>query len=127
MTAPAIALMWSIGTHSTGMDIFYTILLIVAGMADNVLKPLLLGRGVDAPMPVVLLGALGGMASNGILGMFLGATLLAIGYRIFMTGSMKGNPPCRRINNLKGALRSLNSFHKHPHRTPDQQQRQQQI
>ncbi|MCS5945950.1 hypothetical protein LNP25_13535 [Klebsiella variicola subsp. variicola] len=46
---------------------------------DNVLKPLLLGRGVDAPMPVVLLGALGGMASNGILGMFLGATLLAIG------------------------------------------------
>ncbi|MCS5933855.1 hypothetical protein LNO92_05400 [Klebsiella variicola subsp. variicola] len=68
------------------MDIFYTILLIVAGMADNVLKPLLLGRGVDAPMPVVLLGALGGMASNGILGMFLGATLLAIGYRIFMTG-----------------------------------------
>lgn len=86
VTAPAIALMWSLGTHSTGMDIFYTILLIVAGMADNVLKPLLLGRGVDAPMPVVLLGALGGMASNGILGMFLGATLLAIGYRIFMTG-----------------------------------------
>lgn len=90
--APAIALMWSLGTHSTGMDIFYTILLIVAGMADNVLKPLLLGRGVDAPMPVVLLGALGGMASNGILGMFLGATLLAIGYRIFMTWVNEGQP-----------------------------------
>ena len=87
-----IALMWSLGTHSTGMDIFYTILLIVAGMADNVLKPLLLGRGVDAPMPVVLLGALGGMASNGILGMFLGATLLAIGYRIFMTWVNEGQP-----------------------------------
>ncbi|EPG2868924.1 AI-2E family transporter [Klebsiella variicola] len=92
VTAPAIALMWSLGTHSTGMDIFYTILLIVAGMADNVLKPLLLGRGVDAPMPVVLLGALGGMASNGILGMFLGATLLAIGYRIFMTWVNEGQP-----------------------------------
>jgi len=60
------------------------VLLVVAGMADNVLKPLLLGRGVDAPMPVVLLGALGGMATNGILGMFIGATLLSIGYRIFM-------------------------------------------
>ncbi|NEN68443.1 AI-2E family transporter, partial [Escherichia coli] len=71
---------------------FYTVLLIVAGMADNVLKPLLLGRGVDAPMPVVLLGALGGMASNGILGMFLGATLLAIGYRIFMTWVKEGQP-----------------------------------
>ena len=53
-------------------------------MADNVLKPLMLGRGVDAPMPVILLGALGGMAAAGILGMFVGATLLALGYQIFM-------------------------------------------
>ena len=54
------------------------------GMADNVLKPLMLGRGVDAPMPVILLGALGGMGTAGILGMFVGATLLALGYQIFM-------------------------------------------
>ena len=53
-------------------------------MLDNVLKPLMLGRGVDAPMPVILLGAFGGMASSGILGMFVGATLLALGYQIFM-------------------------------------------
>ena len=37
----------------------------LAGMTDNVLKPLLLSRGVDAPMPVILLGALGGMATRG--------------------------------------------------------------
>jgi len=43
-----------------------------------------LGRGVDAPMPVILIGALGGLASTGILGMFVGATLLALGYQIFM-------------------------------------------
>jgi predicted PurR-regulated permease PerM len=49
-----------------------------------VLKPLLLGRGVNVPMPVILFGALGGMASAGILGMFVGATLLAMGYQIFM-------------------------------------------
>jgi hypothetical protein len=55
----------------------------VTGMADNVLKPLMLGRGVDAPMPVVLFGALGGMASGGILGMFVGATLLALGSQNF--------------------------------------------
>jgi predicted PurR-regulated permease PerM len=53
-------------------------------MVDNVLKPLLLGRGVEAPMPVILLGALGGMAVAGILGMFIGATLFALGYQIFM-------------------------------------------
>jgi predicted PurR-regulated permease PerM len=35
-------------------------------------------------MPVILLGALGGMAAAGILGMFIGATLLALGYAIFM-------------------------------------------
>jgi len=45
----------------------------------------MLGRGVDAPMPVVLLGALGGMATGGVLGMFVGATLLALGYQIFMS------------------------------------------
>ncbi|MGB8145119.1 MAG: hypothetical protein WCF05_08115, partial [Chromatiaceae bacterium] len=53
--------------------------------------PLMLGRGVDAPMPVILLGALGGMATNGILGMFIGATLLALGYQIFM-GWVAANP-----------------------------------
>jgi len=60
------------------------VVLFVAGMADNVLKPLMLGRGVDAPMPVILLGALGGMGTAGILGMFVGATLLALGYQIFI-------------------------------------------
>jgi len=44
----------------------------------------MLGRGVDVPMPVILLGALGGMATGGILGMFVGATALALGYEIFM-------------------------------------------
>ncbi len=84
VTGPAIAYLWMTGDNGTLGNIIYTALLIVAGMVDNVLKPILLGRGVDAPMPVVLIGALGGMAMNGILGMFIGATLLSIGYRIFM-------------------------------------------
>jgi predicted PurR-regulated permease PerM len=83
-TLPAIAYLWSSGNYGTGAASLYTVLLVVAGMADNVLKPLMLGRGVDAPMPVILLGALGGMAAGGILGMFVGATLLALGYQIFM-------------------------------------------
>ena len=53
----------SSGDYGTGAAVIYTVLLFVAGMLDNVLKPLLLGRGVDAPMPVILLGALGGLAS----------------------------------------------------------------
>jgi len=83
-TLPAIAYLWSSGNYGTGAAILYTVLLVVSGMVDNVLRPLMLGRGVDAPMPVILLGALGGMAAAGILGMFVGATLLALGYQIFM-------------------------------------------
>jgi predicted PurR-regulated permease PerM len=91
VTVPAIVYIWSSGTYSTVAAIVYTVVLVLAGMADNVLKPLMLGRGVDAPMPVILLGALGGMATAGILGMFVGATLLTLGYQIFM-GWVATNP-----------------------------------
>ena len=84
VTLPVIAYIWSSGEYGTGAAAAHTVTLLVAGMADNVLKPLMLGRGVDAPMPVILLGALGGMATAGILGMFVGATVLALGYQIFM-------------------------------------------
>jgi predicted PurR-regulated permease PerM len=91
VTVPAIIYIWSSGAYSTAAAIAYTVVLVLAGMADNVLKPLMLGRGVDAPMPVILLGALGGMATAGILGMFVGATLLTLGYQIFM-GWVAANP-----------------------------------
>ncbi len=81
---PAIIYIWSSGNYSSGTATIHTIVLVLSGLVDNVLKPLMLGRGVDAPMPVILLGALGGMATAGILGMFVGATLLTIGYKIFM-------------------------------------------
>lgn len=84
VTLPAIAYIWSTGDYDTVEAVIYTVLLFVAGMADNVLKPLMLGRGVDVPMPVILLGALGGMATAGILGLFVGAILLALGYELFM-------------------------------------------
>lgn len=82
---PVIGYIWSSGNYGNGAAIAYTIILLLSGTADNVLKPLMLGRGVDAPMPVILLGALGGMATGGILGMFVGATLLALGYQLFMS------------------------------------------
>jgi predicted PurR-regulated permease PerM len=85
VTLPVIVYIWSSGDYGNSAAITHTIILLLTGMADNVLKPLMLGRGVDAPMPVILFGALGGMASGGILGMFVGATLLALGYQIFMS------------------------------------------
>jgi predicted PurR-regulated permease PerM len=84
ITLPVIVYIWASGNYSTGAAIMHTIILLLTGMADNVLKPMMLGRGVDVPMPVILFGALGGMAGGGILGMFVGATALALGYEIFM-------------------------------------------
>lgn len=84
VSLPVIAYLWWSGDASTTSNIAYTIYLLVAGLADNVLKPFLLGRGVEAPMPIILLGALGGMVSAGIIGLFVGAVLLAVGYQIFM-------------------------------------------
>ncbi len=80
---PVIAYLWWSG-DSTMSNVFFTIYFLLAGFADNVLKPLLLGRGVDAPMPVILLGALGGMVSAGLIGLFVGAVFLALGYVVFM-------------------------------------------
>ncbi|MGK0500326.1 MAG: putative PurR-regulated permease PerM [Oceanicoccus sp.] len=59
---------------------------------DQILKPILLGRGVDVPMPIILLGALGGMLTGGIVGLFIGAVLLAVGYELFMTWVAHGDP-----------------------------------
>lgn len=83
ITLPVIIYIWTSGHYSNTAAIVHTIILLLTGISDNVLKPLMLGRGVDVPMPVILLGALGGMASGGILGMFVGATALAVGYEIF--------------------------------------------
>ena len=85
VTLPAIAYIWWSPSYGTGAAILHTVLLGLSGTLDNILKPLLLGRGVEAPMAVILIGALGGMATSGILGMFLGATFLALGYQIFMS------------------------------------------
>ena len=84
VTFPAIIYIWWSGDYGNVAAIAYTVLLPLTGMIDNVLKPLMLGRGVDSPMSAILLGVLGDMAVAAILGMFIGATLFALGYQIFM-------------------------------------------
>lgn len=85
ITLPVLIWLWTsggAGEASAVMDVVITIYLIIAGLADNVLKPILLGRGVDVPMPVVLIGALGGMVGMGLIGLFIGSVVLAIGYQL---------------------------------------------
>jgi len=97
VTLPVIGYLWWSGDASTLANVIYTIYLLAAGAADGFLKPMLLGRGVDAPMPVILIGALGGMVSAGIIGLFIGAVILAVSYEIFMAwvdmGEESAPPP----------------------------------
>jgi predicted PurR-regulated permease PerM len=63
---------------------------VIVGLSDNFLKPILLGRGTDSPMLVVLLGSLGGMIAAGVVGLFVGAVIFTLGYKLFMVW-MEGN------------------------------------
>ena len=57
---------------------------VVVGSADTFLKPMFLGRGVEVPMLVILLGAIGGAVTMGIVGLFIGSVVLALGYEILI-------------------------------------------
>jgi predicted PurR-regulated permease PerM len=65
--------------------------LVLAMLSDNFLKPILLGRGAPVPMPVIFLGAIGGFMSMGFLGLFIGALILSIGYKLFETWLSAGD------------------------------------
>jgi predicted PurR-regulated permease PerM len=72
-------------TFSTTRAVIFLIWCIIVGLMDNVLKPILLGRGAKVPMPVIFLGVLGGfMVMNSIIGLFVGAIVLSVGYKLFM-------------------------------------------
>ena len=60
----------------------FAVYMMIVSLADMVLKPMLLGRGVDTPMLVILLGAIGGAMTMGIIGLFLGAVILAVSYEL---------------------------------------------
>ncbi|HIL77534.1 MAG TPA: AI-2E family transporter [Methylococcales bacterium] len=64
--------------------VIFIIWTILVGLSDNILKPLLMGRGMDIPMLIILLGAIGGMMLHGLIGLFIGAVVLAIAYKLFI-------------------------------------------
>lgn len=85
---PAIAIVFSYA--DTTPAIIFTIYAIVVSLSDNFLKPMLLGKGLATPMLVILIGALGGMMLQGILGLFIGPVVLALGYQIYSTWVAEG-------------------------------------
>jgi predicted PurR-regulated permease PerM len=64
--------------------ILWTVYLFLAGLSDNVLKPILLGKGAPVPMLVIFLGVVGGFMLSGFIGLFTGAIVLSLGYKLFL-------------------------------------------
>ncbi|MGB5165734.1 MAG: AI-2E family transporter [Woeseiaceae bacterium] len=65
---------------------------LLIGFSDAFLKPILLGRGVATPVLVIMIGAIGGAISQGIVGLFLGAVVLVLGYEL-LTAWMEYEKP----------------------------------
>lgn len=77
-------ILYVFSTSSTVAAVLFTIWAAVVGLSDNVLKPLLMGHGSEVPMLVLFMGSLGGLMVGGILGLFVGAVVLSLGYTVFM-------------------------------------------
>jgi len=79
------AIIYAFSVHSTLSATVFTIWMLIVLFIDNILKPILLGRGAPAPMLVIFLGAIGGFISHGFIGLFLGAVILTLAYKLFDT------------------------------------------
>lgn len=75
-----IYMFYSADTLTAGL---LTVWLILVMLSDNFLKPILLGRGAPVPMLVVFLGSIGGFISMGFVGLFVGAVILSLGFKLF--------------------------------------------
>ena len=78
---PVIVYVFSV--ESSTVATLFMIWSLIVSFLDMALKPIMLGRGVEAPMLVILLCAIGGMVMSGIIGLFTGAVVLAMGYKLF--------------------------------------------
>jgi predicted PurR-regulated permease PerM len=77
------AALWLGANGSTGRAVFLAIWgLVVVGGSENVVRPILIGKGTDAPMALIFLGVIGGMLAFGFLGLFIGPTLLTVAFNL---------------------------------------------
>lgn len=87
------AAIWLYLQGATGWAIFVLAwgMLVVSGV-DNIVKPMLISRGSHLPFVMVFLGVLGGAVAFGLIGVFLGPTLLALGYRMLLEWTHSDDP-----------------------------------
>lgn len=77
--------LWMFSSMETLPAVLWTIYFLAAGLSDNILKPILLGKGAKVPMAVIFFGVIGGFIASGFIGLFTGAIVVSLGYILFMT------------------------------------------
>jgi predicted PurR-regulated permease PerM len=77
-------ILYVFSTSGIVTSVIFAIWSVGVGISDALLKPLLMGRGVDVPMLIIFIGAIGGFVLSGIIGLFVGAIIFALGYNLFM-------------------------------------------
>lgn len=82
ITIPIIIYLFN--TADLVVAIGFLIWSIPVGLLDNILKPILLARGVKTPMVIIFMGAIGGFLASGIIGLFIGAVVLALSWELFL-------------------------------------------
>ncbi len=80
-----IAVLYLFSTATTTKAVIFLVWSILIVMSDNILKPILLGRGTSVPLLVVFLGSLGGFIKYGLIGLFVGPVVLSLAYKLFLT------------------------------------------
>ena len=86
---PVIIWVWMV--KDAGVAVLITIYLVLVGLSDNALKPLLMGRGLSTPVLVIFIGVLGGTLAHGIVGLFVGPIILAVAWELLMAWG-RGEP-----------------------------------
>ena len=75
---------WVFSVNSGMSATIFAIYAFIVSISDSFLKPMFLGRGMDIPMLVILIGAIGGAFTSGFIGLFVGAVVLAVGYKLLV-------------------------------------------
>ena len=83
---------WSWTAMETTHALIFTAYMIPVGLVDNVLKPLLMARGLTTPMPVIMVGVLGGTIAYGIVGLFFGPIVLSVAWAVMVAWVQGGDP-----------------------------------
>ena len=91
VSIPVIIYVFS--TSDTTPATLFAIWTIAMTLIDSVLKPLVFGRGSTVPTLVIFLGAIGGMLMSGIIGLFVGAVVLSLGYKLYEAWLMQTPAP----------------------------------